>query len=107
DLEAAVAAASDADGAAAASMILALALSRAQRPGEAVEVLDRALPGLGDGSGELALLLEVAAVGAGINGAVTAPLVAARRRALRARAETDLAPPPELLAVSAFISVLT
>ncbi len=107
DLEDAVAHAPDPAGVAAASMVLAFALSRAQRPGEAVEVLDRALPGLGDRNPELALLLEVAAVGAGMNGAVTAPLVAARRQAIRARATADLSAPPELLAVSAFIAVLT
>ena len=88
-------------------MVLALALSRAQRPAEAVEVLDRALPALAGRHAELALLLEVAAVGAGMNGAVTAPIVAARRQALRERATKDLSAPPELLAVSAFIAVLT
>ena len=88
-------------------MVLALALSRAQRPAEAVEVLDRALPALAGRHAELALLLEVAAVGAGMNGAVTAPIVAARRQALRERATRDLSAPPELLAVSAFIAVLT
>jgi DNA-binding CsgD family transcriptional regulator len=107
DLQAAVDVAPDEASGAAASMVLALALSRAQRPAEAVEVLDRALPALAGGHEELALLLEVAAVGAGMNGAVTAPIVAARRRALRERATRDLSAPPELLAVSAFIAVLT
>ena len=107
DLQASVEAAPDEASAAAGSMVLALALSRAQRPGDAVEVLDRALSALDERHEQLALLLEAAAVGAGMNGAVTAPIVAARREALRERATRDPSAPPELLAVSAFISVLT
>jgi DNA-binding CsgD family transcriptional regulator len=107
DLQASVEAATDEASAAAGSMVLALALSRAQRPGDAVEVLDRALSALDERHERLALLLEAAAVGAGMNGAVTAPIVAARREALRERATRDLSAPPELLAVSAFISILT
>src|SRR5262249_40935878 len=66
-----------------------------------------ALTALDDRHGQLALLLEIAAVGAGMNGAVTAPIVAARRQALRRRVTADEPAPPELLAVSAFISILT
>jgi DNA-binding CsgD family transcriptional regulator len=106
-LQASVVAAPNETAGAAASMVLALALSRAQRPAEAVEVLDRALSTLEGGNPELALLLEVAAVGAGMNGAVTAPIVASRRQAIRTRAATASPAPPELLAVAAFISVLT
>ena len=88
-------------------MVLALALSRAQRFAEAVEVLDRAASSLDSGHAELALQLEAAAVVAGMNDPVTAPSVALRREALRERAAGHPAAPPELLAAAAFISVLT
>ena len=90
----------------AAAMVLALALSRAQHYAEAVEVLDRAIAARGRDETELGVLLEAAAIGAGMNGAVTAHTVAARREAARERAVTDPAAPPELLAVAAFSSAL-
>jgi DNA-binding CsgD family transcriptional regulator len=106
-LQAAVDAASNDTAAASAVMVLALALSRAQRFAEAVDVLDRALASLDAQDSDLALLLEAAAVGAGMNGAVTAPAVAGRRQALRERATADPAAPPELLALAAFSSILS
>ena len=106
-LQAAVDAAPDRAAGADAAIALALALSRAQRFADAVEVLDRASSLLDGQHSELAVLLETAAVGAGMNGAVTAPTVAARREAVHGRAMSDPDAPPELLAVAAFISVLT
>ena len=72
--------------AAEAAMVLGLALSRAQRFAEAVEVLDRAASALDSRHAELALQLEAAAVVAGMNDPVTATSVALRREALRERA---------------------
>ncbi len=106
-LQRAIDAAPDAAAAAGPAMMLALALSRAQRFAEAVEVLDRASSSLDERHSELALLLEAAAVVAGINDPVTAPSVALRRETLRERAADHPAPPPELLAVAAFTSILT
>ena len=93
--------------AAEAAMVLGLALSRAHRFAEAVEVLDRAASSLDSGQSELALLLEAAAVIPGMNDPATAPSVALRRETLRERAGDDPAAPAELLAAAAFISVLT
>jgi DNA-binding CsgD family transcriptional regulator len=106
-LQQAVDAAPDAREGAAASMALAFALSRAQRPAEAMEVLDRAAAALAPGERELELLLEVAAVGAGMNGAVTAATVAQRRLSVRERASEDATASSELLALGAFVSVLS
>jgi DNA-binding CsgD family transcriptional regulator len=106
-LQEAAYAAPNAAAAAEAAMVLGLALSRAQRFAEAVEVLDRAASSLDSGHSELALLLEAAAVVAGMNDPVTASSVALRRETLRERATGHPAPPPELLAAAAFISVLT
>ena len=100
-------AAPDAAAAADAAMVLAHALSRAQRFAEAVEVLDRAASSLDPRHSELALLLEAAAVVPAMNDPATAPSLALRREALRERAAGDPAAPPELLAAAAFISVLT
>jgi DNA-binding CsgD family transcriptional regulator len=105
-LRAAVDAAPDDESAAVAAMVLALALSRRMRFADAVEVLDRAAYPL-DARHSMLPLLEAAAVGAGMNGAVTAPTVAARREAIREHAVSDREAPPEVLAVAAFISVLT
>ena len=88
-------------------MVLAHALSRAQRFAEAVEVLDRASSALDSGHAELALQLEAAAVLPALNDPVTAPSVALRRETLRERAASDPAAPPELLAAAAFVSILT
>ena len=106
-LQQAVDTAPNAAAAAGAAMVLALALSRAQRFAEAVEVLDRAASSLDSRHSELALALEAAAVVAALNDPVTAPSVALRRETLRERAAGDPAAPPELLAAAAFISVLT
>ena len=70
-------------------------------------MLDRAASSLDSDHSELGLLLEAAAVVAGMNDPVTASSVAVRREALRERATGHPAPPPELLAAAAVISVLT
>ena len=106
-LQQAVDAAPNAVAAAEAAMVLAHALSRAQRHREAVEVLDRASSALDSRHDELAVQLEAAAVVPGINDPVTAPSVALRGEMLRERAAGDSTAPPELLAAAAFISVLT
>jgi DNA-binding CsgD family transcriptional regulator len=106
-LQRAVDAAPSAATAAEAAMVLALALSRAQRFAAAVEVLDRASASLEAGHSELALLLEAAAVVPAMNDPTTANSVARRSGMLRERAAEHPAPPPELLAVAAFTSVLT
>jgi DNA-binding CsgD family transcriptional regulator/tetratricopeptide (TPR) repeat protein len=106
-LQLAVDTALNAGAAAEAALVLGLALSRAHRFAEAVEVLDRAGSSLDSGHSELALLLDAAAVIPGMNDPATAPSVALRRETLRARAGDDPAAPAELLAAAAFISVLT
>jgi DNA-binding CsgD family transcriptional regulator len=106
-LQGAVDSAADETSGAAASMVLALGLSRAQLFGEAVEVLDRAAVRLGTTNDELRALLEAAAVGAGMLAPATSPALADRRRALRKRAAGDPSAPPELLAVAAFSAVLS
>jgi DNA-binding CsgD family transcriptional regulator len=106
-LQQAVDAAPNAASAAEAAMVLANALSRAQRYTEAVEVLDRASSALDSGHAELALQLEAAAVLPALNDPVTVPSVALRRERLRERAASDPAAPPEVLASAAFISILT
>ena len=70
-------------------MVLAHALSRAQRFAEAVEVLDRASSSLDSRHSELALLLEAAAVVPAMNDPVTAPSVGLRHETLRERAAGD------------------
>ena len=106
-LKGAVDAAPDAAAAADATMVLATALSRAQRYAEAVEVLDRASSSLGSRHSELALQLEAAAVAPAMNDPATAPSVALRREALRERVAGHPSPPELPLAVAAFGSVLT
>ena len=106
-LRSAVVTAPNAALAAEAAMVLAHALSRAQRYTEAVEVLDRAASALDSGHAELALQLEAAAVLPALNDPVTAPSVALRRERLRERAASDPAATPEVLASAAFVSVLT
>ncbi len=105
-LQRAVDAAPNAEAAAGAARALASALNRSQRSAEAVEVLDRASTALDSRHGELALQLEAAAVVAGMNDPATAPSVALRREALRERAASDHAAPPEVLAVAALTSIL-
>jgi DNA-binding CsgD family transcriptional regulator len=106
-LQQAVDAAPNVVAAAGAAMVLGLALSRAQRFAEAVEVLDRATSSLGSSHSELALRLEAAAVVPGLNDPVTAPSAALRAETLRDRTAHHPAPPPELLAVAAWTSILT
>jgi len=92
--------------AAEAAMVLGLALSRAQRFAEAVEVLDRAASALDSRHAELTLQLEAAAVVAAMYDPVTTTSVALRRDALRERAASDGTAPPEFVAAASFISVL-
>ena len=106
-LQQAVDAAPSSAAAAQAAMVLAHALSRAQRYTEAVEVLDRASSALDSRHVELALQLEAAAVLPALNDPVTAPSVALRRETFRERAAGDPAAPPEVLAAAAFVSMLT
>src|SRR6266545_1391410 len=88
------------------ALVLGLALSRAQRFGEAVTVLDRAVTSFATPDSDLALALEAAVVVSALNDPSTAPSVALRRESL-ARAADGPAAPPELLAAAAFISVLS
>jgi DNA-binding CsgD family transcriptional regulator len=105
-LQAAVEAARDAAAAVDATMVLATGLSRAQRFGEAVEVLDRMSLSLDSRHSELALLLEAAAIAPAMNDPATAPSVARRRETLRERVGGHPAPPELPLAVAAFTSIL-
>ena len=91
----------------AAAMVLALALGRAQRSAQAVEVLDSAAARLATSQENLAMRLEAAAVGVGMIDVTTAAAMSRRRDAVRRRAAADLAAPPEVLAVAAFTAVLT
>ena len=105
-LHQAVDAAPDPAAAAEAALVLADALSGAQRYKEAVDALDRAAATLDTPGSELALQLEAATVIAEMNDPATMPPVSPRRASLRERADEDLAAPAELLAAAAFISVL-
>ena len=105
-LQQAVDAAPEPAAAAEAALVLAHALSGAQRFAEAVGVLDRAAAKLDAPRSELALQLEAAAVVAEMNDPLTMPPVSHRRVTLRERAAEDPAAPAELLAAAAFISVL-
>jgi DNA-binding CsgD family transcriptional regulator len=89
-----------------AAMVLAVALSRAQRFPEAVAVLDRARSALRMPDAETVSLLEAAAVGIGMNDGASAPALS-RRRAARELADADPSARPELLALAAFVSVLS
>ena len=106
-LEQAVDTAPNAEMAGVVALVLGLALSRAQRFGEAVTVLDRAATSFAVPDSDLALALEAAAVVAALNDPLTAPSVAHRCRSVLARAAAEPAAPPELLATAGFISVLT
>ena len=105
-LQRAVDTAPDAAAGAVAARALSRALNRVQRFGEAVEVLDRASAALGSAHPEVALELEAAAVVAGMNHPSTAGSMAARRDALRERADRDGEATPILLSVAALTSVL-
>lgn len=106
-LQAAVESATDDSARVAAAMVLALALGRAQRAAEAVDVLDRAAALLDPAQHGLAARLEAATVGVGMIDVATAPAMVRRRDAVRRRAAEDPSAPPEALAVAAFTAVLT
>jgi DNA-binding CsgD family transcriptional regulator len=106
-LQAALESASDDGARVSAAMVLALALGRAQRAAEAVEVLDRAAALLSPSRNDLATRLEAATVGVAMIDVSTAPAMARRRDAVRRRAQDDSVAPPEALAVAAFAAVLT
>ena len=95
------------EGAGVHALVLGLALSRAQRFGEAVTVLDRAATSFATPDSDLALALEAAAVVAALDDPLTAPSVAHRRERVLARAAAEPPAPPELLATAGFISILT
>ena len=105
-LQQAVDRASDPTAAATAAMVLGLALSRAQRPGEAVEVLDRAAASLDASHSPLALVARGAAVFPAMNDPASASSLALRREVLLERSRSDPTAPREVLAAAAFISVL-
>jgi DNA-binding CsgD family transcriptional regulator len=92
--------------AAEAALVLAHALSGAQRFAEAVEVLDHAAGALDARHSELALALEAAAVVAEMSDPARGPSGALRCETLRDRAAGHPPAPPELLAAAAFVSVL-
>ena len=106
-LEQAVDTAPNAETAGVVALVLGLALSRAQRFGEAVTMLDRAAASFAIPDSDLALALEAAAVVAALNDPLTAPSVAHRCQSVLARAAAEPPAPPELLATAGFISVLT
>jgi DNA-binding CsgD family transcriptional regulator len=93
--------------AARAARVLGRAFNQAQRHKDSIQVLDRALSALDPRHADLALQLEAAAVVAGMNDPDTAASVAARRDALRQRLVGDQGGPPDVLALGAYISVLT
>jgi DNA-binding CsgD family transcriptional regulator len=105
-LHEAVDAAPDATAAADAARVLGLALSRAQRSAEAVEVLDRAAASLDSQESEFALVIKAAAVFPAMNDPATASSLASRRETLLERAVGDPSAPRELVAAAAFVSVL-
>lgn len=90
-----------------AAIVLGVALSRAQRPADAVDVLDRAGASLDRADQERRVLLDAVAAGVELVNAVPASTATGRRRAACERAETAASPPPELLAAAAFIAMAT
>ncbi|HKF15367.1 MAG TPA: AAA family ATPase [Gaiellaceae bacterium] len=106
-LQRAMDSAPDAPSIAEAAMVLAYALIRTQRFAEAVEVLDRVALSLEPHDAELALRLEAAAVFPALNDPTTAPSTKLRLEALRKRAASHPAAPPDLLAALAYCYVLT
>lgn len=106
-LEGAVDTAPNLPARAAAARVFARALSRAEQFREAVDVLDRASASLDSREGRLAAELEAAAVVAGLNDPALAHTMALRGKALRDQAESNRETPPEVLAVAAYIAVLT
>jgi DNA-binding CsgD family transcriptional regulator len=105
-LQGALDTAPDAAAASDAAMVLAHALSRAQRFGEAVEVLDHASSALDAGQSDIALLLAAAAIAPAMNDPATAPSVSHRRERLRELTAGQTAPGELPVAVAAFVSVL-
>jgi DNA-binding CsgD family transcriptional regulator len=105
-LEGAVESALDDAGRVDAAIVLGLALSRAQSPGAAVDVLDRVAASLDPQDRERRVLLDAVAAGVELVNAVPASAVGFRRRTARERAETEPSAPPELLAVAAFIAMV-
>jgi DNA-binding CsgD family transcriptional regulator len=106
-LQGAVDSAPDPEAAARAARVLARALNRAQRYGEAVEVLDRAAAALDGRNPEFALELEAGAVIAGLNDPAMAPSMGLRRAALLERARRDRDAPAEMLGVASFLSIMS
>src|SRR5262249_54777121 len=90
-----------------AAIVLGVALSRAHCPDDAVDVLDRTKASLDRAAQEPGVVLDAVAAGVELINAVPATSASARRRRARERAETDASAPPELLAVAAFIAVVT
>jgi DNA-binding CsgD family transcriptional regulator len=90
-----------------AAIVFGIALSRAQCPAAAVDVLDRAAASLDPAEQQQRVLLDAVAVGVELVNAVPGIAVAGRRRTARERAETDSSAPPELLAVAAFTAMVS
>jgi DNA-binding CsgD family transcriptional regulator len=105
-LEGAVESASDDETRVDAAIVLGVALSRAHCPDDAVEVLDRTKASLDPAAEERGVVLDAVAAGVELINAVP-PGTSGRRRLARGRADTDESAPPELLAVAAFIAVVT
>src|SRR5262249_52347664 len=105
-LEGAVESATDDAARVDAAIVLGIALARAHLPAASVDVLDRAAASLDPAGQQRRVLLDAVAVGVELVNAVPGTAVAGRRRAARARAETDPSAPPELLAVAAFAAVV-
>jgi DNA-binding CsgD family transcriptional regulator len=106
-LEGAVESAPDHTARVDAAIVLGVALSRAQCPDDAVDVLDRTKATVDRTAPEYGVLLDAVAAGVELVNAVPAPATSSRRRLARERAEIDASAPPELLAVAAFIAVVT
>src|SRR5262249_15674437 len=90
-----------------AAIVLGVALSRAQCPAAAVAGPDRVEASLAQADRGGRWLPAPATPGAELINPLPAPAVAGRRRAARDQAETDASAPPELLAVAAFIAVVS
>jgi DNA-binding CsgD family transcriptional regulator len=105
-LEGAVESAPDDETTVDAAIVLGVALSRAHSPDAAVDVLDRTKASLDRAAQERGVVLDAVAAGVELINAVP-PGTSGRRRLARERAETDASAPPELLAVAAFIAVVT
>jgi len=109
NLQEAVAAATDDRERVDASIVLALALSRAQAPDAAVDVLCRTAGLLAPIEDERRVLLEAVAVGCEASNAVPVPAEGgSQRRRLSTRTHADRADcaSPEILAVAGFIATL-